>query len=66
MRYRGDDYHVMGNGNVRTNQAGLELIGNAKVADVIHTCAQQGYGLTGSEYTRGNAGCAKNRPANRR
>ena len=38
---------VMGNGNVRTNQAGLELIETLKVADVTHTCARRVYGLTG-------------------
>ena len=57
---------VMGNGNVRTNRAGLELIGNAEGCRRDPYMCPAGYGLTGSVIHTGNAGCAKNRPANRR
>lgn len=39
---------VMGNGNVRTNQAGLELIGNAEGCRRDPYMCPAGYGLTGS------------------
>lgn len=57
---------VMGNGNVRTNQAGLELIGNAEGCRRDPYMCPAGCGLTGLAIPTELHRVFEKRPANRR